>query len=270
MSVRRQCELLNVHRSCVYYRAKPAQNATHARHKAYILTVHGTLPFYGYRKIALELQRRHVPLSEKQIRTLMHTMHLKALHAKRMTSMKHPENPIYPYLLKDIMVRYPNQVWTSDLTYIKLPGRGYVYLVAIMDLYSRKVLSWRVSNSMDTRFCEEALKEALARFGVPAYFNTDQGSQFTSNSFTQMLQDYGIRISMDGRGRWRDNVHIERLWRTVKYEDIYLQGYEDLRSLTRGLRAYFAFYNHDRYHQNLEYETPDQRYESFKPEKKTA
>ena len=263
MSVRRQCELLNIHRSMFYYRSKPVQNVNHERYKALILAINGKLPFYGYRKITLELQSKKSELSQKQVRRLMYSMHLKALHAKRMTSIKHPENPIYPYLLKNIVVRYPNQVWISDLTYIKLPGLGYVYLVAIMDLYSRKVLSWKISNSMDSLFCEEALKDAIARFGVPALFNTDQGSQFTSNSFTQILQDHQIRISMDGRGRWRDNVHIERLWRTVKYEDIYLQGYENVRALKRGLTSYFDFYNRYRFHQNLEYETPDQRYRSF-------
>jgi len=263
LSVRRQCELLKVQRSCVYYRSKPAQNVNHERHKAIILAINGKLPFYGYRKITLELQSKKRELSQKQVRRLMHSMHLKALHAKRMTSVKHPENPIYPYLLKEMVIRYPNQVWISDLTYIKLPGLGYVYLVAIMDLYSRKVLSWRLSNSMDSLFCEEALKEAIARYGVPALFNTDQGSHFTSNSFTQILQDHQIRISMDGRGRWRDNVHIERLWRTVKYEDIYLQGYENLRALKRGLASYFDFYNRYRFHQTLDYETPDQRYRSF-------
>jgi len=177
--------------------------------------------------------------------------------------VKNAENPVYPYLLKHKIIRYPNQVWISDLTYIKLPGIGYVYLVAIMDLYSRKVLSWKVSNSMDSRFCEEALQEAIAHYGAPSIFNTDQGSQFTSNTFTRILQDYGIRISMDGRGCWRDNLHIERLWRTVKYEAIYLQGYENVRSLRRGLASCFAFYNHYRFHQNLDCETPDQRYRSF-------
>jgi putative transposase len=239
-------------------------NYTHReQHRKLILVINHQLPFYGYRKIALEVHARNGKLSEKQVRRLMHMMHLKALHAKKLTSVKHPENPVYPYLLKHKTIRYPNQVWISDLTYIKLPGIGYVYLVAIMDLYSRKVLSWKVSNSMDSRFCEEALQDAITRYGAPSIFNTDQGSQFTSNTFTQILQDHGIRISMDGRGRWRDNVHIERLWRTVKYEDIYLQGYENLRSLKRGLASYFAFYNHYRFHQNLDYETPNQRYRSF-------
>ena len=263
MSVRRQCELLSIQRSVFYYRAKAAKDVNHERHTALILAINNKLPFYGYRKVALELQAKNHELSQKQVRRLMHSIHLKALHAKRMTSVKHPENPVYPYLLKNVVIRYPNQVWSSDLTHIKLPGLGYVYLVAIMDLYSRKVLSWKISNSMDSRFCEEALKEALTRFGAPALFNTDQGSQFTSSTFIQLLKDQGIRISMDGRGRWRDNVHIERLWRTVKYEDIYLHGYENLRALKRGLTSYFNFYNQYRYHQNLDYETPEQRYRSF-------
>ena len=263
LSVRRQCELLSIHRSVFYYRAKPAHKVNDERHKALILAVNRRLPFYGYRKVTLELQAKNHALSEKQVRRLMHVMQLKALHAKRMTSVKHAENPVYPYLLRHKVIRYPNQVWISDLTYIRLPELGYVYLVAIMDLYSPKVLSWKVSNSMDSVFCEEALKEALAHYGAPCIFNTDQGSQFTSNTFIHLLQEQGIRISMDGRGRWRDNVHIERLWRTVKYEDIYLQGYENVRSLKRGLVSYFVFYNQYRFHQNLDYETPDQRYRSF-------
>jgi putative transposase len=263
LSVRRQCELLNIHRSVFYYCAKPAQDVHHERHKALILAINRRLPFYGYRKVTLEVQAKKSELSEKQVRRLMHMMHRKALHAKKLTSVEHPENPVYPYLLRHKIIRYPNQVWISDLTYIKLPELGYVYLVAIMDLYSRKVLSWKVSNNMDSLFCEEALKEAIAHYGAPSVFNTDQGSQFTSNTFIHILQEQGIRISMDGRGRSRDNVHIERLWRTVKYEAIYLQGYENVRSLRRGLTSYFAFYNHYRFHQNLDYETPDQRYRSF-------
>lgn len=212
----------------------------------------------------LELEHRHgIALSMKQTRLLMHRMGVKALRPKKNTSVRHPQHPVYPYLLKGKAVRYPNQVWSTDLTYIKIPGTGYVYLVAIIDVYSRKVLSWRISNSMDAGFCEEALKEALSAYGSPAIFNTDQGSQFTSSGFIRILQDHHIRISMDGQGRWRDNIHIERLWRTVKYEDVYLQGYEDLRSLKKGVGAYFRFYNQDRFHQSLDYETPNMRYESF-------
>lgn len=199
----------------------------------------------------------------------MKLLRIQAIKAKRNTSVKQPLNPVYPYQLRNVVIRYPNQAWCTDFTYIKLPGIGYVYLAAIMDIYSRKILSWRVSNTMDSRFCEEALKEAIKTHGVPAIFNTDQGSQFTSNTFTQILQDQGVLISMDCRGRWRDNIHIERLWRTVnwrtvKYEEIFIRGYEDIGTLRRGLRLYFRFYNDRRYHQNLDYQTPSECYESFK------
>jgi len=262
LSIRTQCSLLGVTRSIVYYRSRPRRRLHEDYHEA-IRRIAETKPFYGYRKVALELKGHTPALTEKQVRRIMQSLHIKALHAKRNTSVKHPENAVYPYLLGDKEIRYPNQVWSTDLTYIKLPDAGYVYLTAIMDVYSRKVLSWRVSNSMDSRFCEDALQEAIACYGAPAIFNTDQGSQFTSNTFTQILQNHHIRISMDGRGRWSDNVYIERLWRTVKYEDIYLQGYEDIGFLKRGLRSYFRFYNQERFHQNLDYKTPDQRYESF-------
>ena len=269
LSVRMQCSLLSVHRSCVYYYAQPRKHL-HEQHYSAIRRISETRPFYGYRKVALELQSRKTSLSEKQVRRIMQVIHIKALRAKKNTSVKHPMNPVYPYLLKGKEIRYPNQVWCTDLTYIKLPEVGYVYLAAIMDVYSRKVLSWKLSNSMDSRFCEEALKEALSQYGAPAVFNTDQGSQFTSNTFTQILQNHHVQISMDGRGRWRDNIHIERLWRTVKYEEIYLRGYDDVGSLKRGLRSYFQFYNQERFHQHLDYETPDQRYRSFQKLERVA
>ncbi len=269
MSVRMQCSLLSVHRSCVYYCAQPRRHL-HEQHYSAIRKISETRPFYGYRKIALELQSRKTSLSEKQVRRIMQVMHIKALRAKKNTSVKHPMNPVYPYLLKDKELRYPNQVWCTDLTYIKIPEVGYVYLAAIMDVFSRKVLSWKLSNSMDSKFCEEALKEALLQYGAPAVFNTDQGSQFTSNTFTQILHNHHVQISMDGRGRWRDNIHIERLWRTVKYEEIYLRGYDDVGSLKRGLRSYFQFYNQERFHQHLDYETPNQRYRSFQKLERVA
>jgi putative transposase len=263
LSVRRQCRLLDIPRSNVYYKKKPRKEP-HAEHRQKVVDIHTALPFYGYRKMHLELERRHgIALSRKQMRRLMRKMKIKAMRPKKNTSVKHPEHPVYPYLLNGKVIRYPNQVWSTDLTYIKLPGIGYVYLVAIIDIYSRKVLSWKISNSMDAGFCEEALKEALAIYGSPAIFNTDQGSQFTSYGFIQILQEHHIQISMDGQGRWKDNIYIERLWRTVKYEDIYLQGYEDLRSLKKGVGAYFRFYNQERFHQSLDYETPNMRYESF-------
>ena len=167
--MRRQCELLNIHRSVFYYPTKPAQDVNHERHKALILAINNKLPFYGYRKLMLELQSRKSEFSQKQVRRLMHMMHLKALHAKKLTSVKHPENPVYPYLLKHKIIRYPNQVWISDLTYIKLPGIGYVYLVAIMDLYSRKVLSWRVSNSMGLSILRRSAPRSHSAFWSPFY-----------------------------------------------------------------------------------------------------
>ena len=264
MSVRRQCQLLSVSRSTVYYHSSSRQ-LLHEQERQEISDIHTELPFYGYRKVTRELLRRYgKKLTVKQVRILMHRMKMRALQVKKVTTLRHPAHPVYPYLLGEKTIRHPNQAWSSDLTYIKLPGMGYVYLVVVIDIYSRKVLSWRISNSMDAGFCEDALKEALEMHGVPSLFNTDQGSQFTSYGFIRILQEQGILISMDGQGRWKDNIHIERLWRTVKYEDVYLQGYEDMRSLKKGIQRYFRFYNQDRFHQALDYETPNMRYESFK------
>ena len=190
-------------------------------------------------------------------------MGLKALSPRQLTTRPTKEHPTYPYLLKNKRIRYPNQVWAADITYLRLDV-GFVYLVAIMDVYSRKVLSWKMSLSMDAEFCIDALREALNRYGTPAVFNTDQGSQFTSYRFIRILKDAGIEISMDGQGRWRDNIYVERFWRTLKYEDIYLKSYESVRELKHGLQRYFPFYNERRFHQSLEYQTPDEMYESFK------
>jgi len=193
----------------------------------------------------------------------MHKMGLKSLLPKQMTSIPRKENPVYPYLLKGKRIRYPNQVWATDITYLKLEI-VFVYLVAIMDLYSRKVLSWRLSLSMDTDFCIDALKNTLARYGVPAIFNIDQGSQFTSYRFIRVLQNAGVEISMDGQGRWRDNIYVERFWRSLKYEDIYLRSYDSVKDMKRDLSRYFRFYNSQRYHQSLDYRTPDEMYKSFR------
>lgn len=253
----------------MYYQPKEAV-PLHAEHRATMADVALDKPFYGYRKIVRELAKRGVVLTEKQTRTLMHRMGLRAIIPKKNTSKKHPEHPVYPYLLGGMQIRYPNQVWATDITYIKLPQIGYVYLVAIIDLYSRKVLTWRLSTSMDSWFCEEALLEAMVRYGVPSIFNTDQGSQFTSAAFVGILENHHVRVSMDGKGAWRDNIFVERLWKTVKYEDIHLNGYQDVRSLKKGLDQYFRFYNGDRYHQALDYETPNRRYESFQSREEVA
>ncbi len=258
-----------MNRSTLYYKQRPKQ-VLHEKHRKKIEDIHITRPFYGYRKMALELNRHQIPLTRKQVRNLMKQMKLRGIKPKKNTSVKNPQHPVYPYLLRGKHIRYPNQVWCTDITDVKLPEIGFVYLVAILDVYSRKVLSWRISNSMDAGFCEEALIDALDRFGTPAIFNTDQGSQFTSYGFIQILKDHHIAISMVGQGRWADNIYIERLWNTVKYEDIYLQGYENLRSLKQGIRRYFRFYNRDRFHQSLDYETPNRRYESFQKDQTVA
>ena len=226
-------------------------------------------PFYGTRKIAAYLKSQGHLVNRKRVRRLMRLMGLKAIYRRPRMSKPAPGHKIYPYLLGGMAVTRPNQVWAADITYLKLDA-GFVYLVAIMDLYSRKVLSWRISLSMDSEFCIEAVKEAMARYGVPAIFNTDQGSQFTSYGFMKVLKDACVEISMDGQGRWRDNIYVERFWRTLKYEDIYLKAYESVRELKTGLSRYFRFYNTDRYHQGLDYQTPEQMYESFQAVAKEA
>jgi putative transposase len=189
----------------------------------------------------------------------MHKAGLRALYPKKRTSIRAKGHKKYPYLLKNTEVWLPNQVWVTDITYIKL-GKGFVYLVMILDLYSRKILTWKVSNTLDTDFCLAALEEAIKQWGIPAIFNTDQGSQFTSDAFISVLESYGIRISMDGKNRALDNVYMERVWRTIKYEDIYIKDYQTMTELKEGLETYVTFYNSKRYHQSLDYATPDEIY----------
>lgn len=264
LSIVRQSDLLGTSRSRYYYRPRPEPVAD-MEEKVRLKELFLQFPFYGYRKMALELQDRGYHTTPKRVRRLMREQGLVALTPRHLTSQPTKEHPTYPYLLRNKRIRYPNQVWAADITYLKLDV-GFVYLVAIMDVYSRKVLSWRISLSMDADFCIEALSEAMERYGVPAVFNTDQGSQFTSYAFIKLLKDASVEISMDGQGRWRDNIYVERLWRTLKYEDIYLKSYESVRDLKRGLARYFRFYNERRFHQSLDYQTPDEMYESFKIE----
>lgn len=200
-------------------------------------------------------------VNRKRAQRLMRILGLAGMAPGPNTSRPHPEHNVYPYLLRGIDVTKPNQVWSTDITYISL-AKGFVYLIAIIDWYSRKVLSWRISNTMDTVFCVDCLEEALRQYGKPEIFNTDQGSQFTSKVFTSVLLRENIRISMDGRGRALDNIFVERLWRNLKYEDIYLNGYSDMRELLAGLKIYFVFYNEERKHQSLGYKTPDVVYQS--------
>jgi putative transposase len=254
----RRCELLDVARSTAYYRPVPFSEADLVLMRL-IDEIHLQWPFYGSRRIRDELEEHGDTVNRKRVRRLMRQMGLKALYPRQRTSQPGKGHKIYPYLLKDLSIERANQVWATDICYIPM-AKGFMYLVAIMDWYSRRVLSWRTSNSLDTGFCIEALEEALGRFGTPEIFNTDQGSQFTCEAFTDVLKDHGIDISMDGKGRWVDNVFVERLWRSVKYEDVYLRAYETPTELRNGLKRYFEFYNTRRRHSALDRRTPDAVY----------
>lgn len=215
-------------------------------------------PFYGSRRMVVELERRGYQVNRKRVQRLRRVMGLETLYPKPKLSERQPEHHIYPYLLRDVAVVRVHQVWGTDITYIRM-ARGFMYLVAILEWYSRYVLAWRLSNTLDTDFCLEALEEALTH-GKPEIFNSDQGAQFTSKDFTSRLEQAQVKISMDGRGRALDNIFTERLWRTVKYEDIYLKEYATVTELMEGLTAYFTFYNHQRPHQSLDYRTPAEVY----------
>ena len=220
----RRCELFDVARSSAYYHPEPVSETDLALMRL-IDEIHLKRPFYGSRRMCDELEDRGYKVNRKRVQRLMRLMDLRALYPRRRTSQPGKGHKIYPYLLRDLSIERANQAWATDICYIPM-AKGFMYLVAIMDWHSRRVLSWRVSNTLDTDFCIEALEEALQRFGTPEIFNTDQGSQFTSEAFTGVLKDQGINISMDGKGRWVDNVFVERLWRSVKYEDVYLHAYE--------------------------------------------
>jgi putative transposase len=250
---------LGVSRSSYYYQPLPETDRDELDLLEAILGILGEIPFYGYRKITLELAKKGHAATRKQVRRIMHRAGLKALYPGKRTSIPNRGHQKYPYLLRNKVIWLPNQVWATDITYIKLRG-GHVYLVAIIDLYSRKVLSWTLSNTMDTEFCVAALEEAIARWGVPAIFNTDQGSQFTSEAFTLVLKAHRIKISMDGVKRALDNIYVERLWRSLKYEEIYLNDYASMLDLRHAVDRYFRFFNERRYHQSLEYKTPDEIY----------
>jgi putative transposase len=254
LSVRRQCELLGVARSGVY-RAEHAANDNDLLLMWRIDELYMAWPFLGSRRLTALLRTEGCRVNRKRVRRLMRKMGIAALGPKPRTTKPAPGHKIFPYLLRNVPIDQPNQVWAADITYVPI-GRGFLYLVAIMDWASRAVLAWRLSNTMDVSFCIGALEEALARFGTPDIFNTDQGSQFTSAAFTGTLAAAGVRISMDGRGRWMDNVFIERLWRSLKHEDIYLKGYGDGREARAGIGAWFAFYNTRRPHQALANRTP--------------
>jgi putative transposase len=259
LSVVAQCRLVSISRSSFYYAPVPETAETLAL-MAVIDASFLDHPWYGSRQMARHLQRLGHAVGRRRVRRLMAKMGLSPIYQRPRTSDPHPEHRIYPYLLRDLEITRPNQVWCADITYIPM-RRGFLYLVAVMDWATRKVLAWRLSNTMDAQFCVEALKEALARFGKPEIFNTDQGSQFTSTDFTGVLRDAEVRISMDGRGRWMDNVFIERLWRSLKYECVYLNAFENGSELSTGLGRWIGYYNGQRPHSRLGGRTPDEVYE---------
>jgi putative transposase len=268
LSIARQCELVSISRSGFYYR--PAgETPLNLEVMRLIDAQFLETPWYGSRQMARHLRREGSVIGRKRVRRLMAKMGLAPIYQRPRTTVPNPGHRVYPYLLRDLTIDRPNQVWCADLTYIPM-RRGFLYLVAIMDWATRKVLSWRVSNTMEVEFCIEALEEALKRFGRPEIFNTDQGSQFTSPRFTGVLQDAGARISMDGRGRWMDNVFIERLWRSLKYECVYLHAFETGSELRVGLSRWIGYYNARRPHSTLAGRTPDEAYGASEMERLAA
>lgn len=259
LSIVQQCVLLNISRSGLYYTPK-VESAFNLTLMQEIDRAFTDWPFMGVRQMQRYLVLQGYGVGKKRVRRLMRLMGLEPIYQKPRTSLAHPEHTKYPYLLRNLDIIRPNQAWCSDITYIPM-RKGFLYLVAIMDWYSRKVLSWRLSNTMDTDFCVSALEEALAKHGKPDIFNTDQGSQFTSFAFTNVLRENGISISMDGRGRWLDNVFIERLWRSLKYENVYLHAYETGSEARAGIGRWIDFYNRVRPHSKLGGITPNMCYE---------
>jgi putative transposase len=255
VSIRRQCELLRLSRSGLYYEPVPDSPESLALMRR-IDELHLEFPFYGSRKLAVLLRAEGCEVNRKRVQRLMRLMDIESVAPKPNTSRPAAEHAVYPYLLRNVEITAPNQAWASDITYIPM-ARGFGYLVAIIDWYSRRVLSWRLSNTLDTSFCIEALQEALERYGPPNIFNTDQGAQFTSEAFTTVLRERQVRISMDGKGLCIDNIFIERLWRSVKHEHVYQHVFDSLDEARASLARYFEFYNYERPHQALGYATPD-------------
>jgi putative transposase len=268
VSVARQCDLLDLSRSAIYYKPVPL-SAKEIELMRQIDEIHLRFPFYGSRKIRDELWSKGYDVGRDKVRRLMRRMGIEALYVKPKLSMSHPTHLKYPYLLRGLDIKGANHVWAADICYLPM-AKGFCYLVAIMDWTSRMVLSWRLSNTLDSSFCVDALEEAISTYGCPEIFNTDQGSQFTSELFTGVLQSKGIAISMDGKGRWMDNVFIERLWKSVKYEDIYLKAYGSMVEVKKGLAAYFKFYNEKRWHQNFDRKTPAMVYYNSLPQRQVA
>ena len=259
VSVVRQCQMLGLSRSSVYYQRKPTPQTNlelmAAMDRQYLST-----PYFGSRRMQMWLQAQGEGVNRKRVRRLMHLMGLEAIYQRPRTTTASPTAPKYPYLLRGMAITRPDQVWAADITYIPM-ARGFLYLVVVMDWHSRCVLAWRLSNTLDSAFCVDALEEALSK-GTPEIFNTDQGSQFTAEAFTRVLKERGVRISHDGKGRFMDNIFIERLWRSLKYEEVYLKAYAQVPEARVGIGSYLWFYNEGRPHQALKYRTPAEVYRS--------
>lgn len=254
-SVRRQCELLDVNRSTLYYEAAPTSDDNLALMRE-IDELYLKHPFFGSRRITNRLRRKGYLVSRKRVQRLMRLMGIEAIYQKPRTTRRAEDHKVYPYLLRNLTIDRPNQVWATDITYIPM-ARGFLYLVAIMDWHSRYIVSWKLSNTMESDFCVRTLEEAL-QHGQPEIFNSDQGSQFTSNDFTGVLEKAGVAISMDGKGRCMDNVFVERLWRSLKYEEVYMKAYENIFEARAGIAEWVRFYNLERPHQALGYRTPQE------------
>lgn len=268
LPISRQAKILSISRGTVYYQPRPGSDADLAL-MAQIDRLHLDYPFAGSRLLRDLLGLRGIKVGRRHVRTLMKRMGIQAIYRKPNLSKKHPGHRIYPYLLRNAAVTRPNQVWAMDISYLPM-ARGFVYLAAVVDWYSRRVLAWRLSITLDTQFCLDAVTEALENYGKPQIFNTDQGSQFTSEDFTRLLKANDIQISMDGKGCWRDNVFVERLWRTIKYEEVYLRAYESVSEARASLDRYLCFYNAGRPHSSLDRQTPDQVYFNETPLPKAA
>ena len=268
LPVARQCQLLKLARSTAYYQPMPVSEPTLALMRR-IDELHLHYPFAGARMLRDLLRQEGRAIGRRQVVTLMRRMGIEALYRKPSLSRRQSGHQIFPYLLRDLAISRPNQVWAADITYIPM-RRGFVYLFAVLDWASRRVLAWRLSNTLTTDFCLDAVREAIAQYGCPEIFNTDQGCQFTSLEFTGLLKAQGIQISMDGKGCWRDNVFVERLWKSIKYEEVYLHAYETVGAAQQGLARYLTFYNQTRPHQALAGQTPEQVYSDNLTTRQTA
>jgi putative transposase len=256
VSVRKQCSLLAVPRATVYYKPKPRVDDTILANEIHEIWVE--MPFYGYRRITAELQRRRYDINRKKVARIMCEMNIKALYPKMNLSKRNMAHKIHPYLLKDLEIKRPNQVWCCDITYIKVIG-GFIYLVALIDVFSRFVVAWCISNSLDIDFCLRMLRDGFA-IARPEILNTDQGSQFTSDDWVSLVKENGVRVSMDGRGRWADNIYIERFWRTLKHEHIFLHDFTSVKEAKLSIDRFIEMYNNRRLHQSLGYKTPAEVY----------